>query len=279
MLRRVFDLFLFSSVFIAGCAVLMIYQVNELFRLHYTHQPYLWFVFFSTICSYNFHWYLTPDIVSENRRTSWTQKHKRLHLVLILVSLIGAFLFFLPLVGYWPWIGVSVFLTFLYSAPKLPFRLAYFLRRIAIGKTIFLALVWMYVTSILPLIISEVTWDRSHILFCVARFFFIYAICIIFDFRDREQDRRDGIKSMITYFNEAGINIIFYSSIVVYLIGTLLLYYQGFSMGLIVLLLLPAFIVTGLYRYAKRNFSDYLYYCILDGMMAFSALLTSFLSF
>lgn len=279
MLRWVFDLLLFSSVFIAGCAVLMIYQVNELFRLHYVHQPYLWFVFFSTICSYNFHWYLTPDIVSENRRTLWTQKHKHLHLLLIVVSFIWAFLFFLPLIPYWPWIGISVVLTFLYSAPKLPFRLAHYLRKIAVGKTIFLALVWMYVTSILPLILSEVTWNGSHISFCIGRFFFIYAICIMFDFRDREQDKRDGIKSMITYFNEAGINIIFYCSIAVYLISTILFYYHGFSINLVLILLLPAFIVTGLYGYAKRNFSDYLYYFILDGMMAFSALLTSFLSF
>jgi 4-hydroxybenzoate polyprenyltransferase len=276
---KIFDLFVFSSVFIAGCAVLMAYQVNDLFQLDYIVQPYLWFVFFSTVCSYNFHWYFTPHTASENKRTLWTQEHKSLHLVLIVLSLIGAMVFFIPLVKYWLWIGISVLLTFLYSAPKLPFRAAYFLKRIAVGKTIFLALVWMYVTSILPIILSGVAWDPSHILFCIGRFFFIYAICVIFDFRDREQDKRDGIRSMITYFNETGINTIFYSSILVYFITTLALYNYGFSMLLIVILLLPALIVVGLYRYSKRNFSDYLYYFILDGMMAFSALMTAFLPF
>jgi len=48
---------------------------------------------------------------------------------------------------------------------------------------------------------------------------------------------------------------------------------------LIISLLLPAVIVTVLFGYLKRNFSDYLYYFFLDGMMAFSALLTAFLSF
>lgn len=257
----------------------MVHQVSNLFHLQYNFASYMGFVFFSTICSYNFHWYLTPHTVSENRRTLWTQQHKSVHLLLIILSFVGASLFFLPLMEYWIWIGISVFLTFLYSAPKLPFKPAYFLQKIAVGKTIFLALVWMYVTSILPIILSGEIWGAKQILFCVGRFFFIYAICIIFDLRDREQDRRDGIRSMITFFNDKGINALFYSSLFVYSIVTISLYNYGISVLVIVVLLLPAFIVTALYRYTKRNFSDYLYYFLLDGMMALSALLTSFIPF
>lgn len=279
MVRRLFDFFIFSSLFIAGCAVIMVYQVNKIFHLYHPSKSYLWFVFFSTICSYNFHWYFTPDTVSENRRILWTQQHKQLHLLLIIVSFVGAILFFLQLTEYWQWIGISVILTFLYSAPKLPFRPAYFLRKIAVGKTIFLAMVWMYVTSVLPIILSGERWELPHLLFCCGRFLFIYAICIIFDFRDREQDKRDGIRSMITYFNETGINILFYSSIIIFLMTTSALYFLGFSFILVITLIVPALIVAGLYQYMKRNFSDYLYYFALDGLMAFSALLTSFLSF
>lgn len=279
MARRFFDFFIFSSLFIAGCAVIMVYQVNDIFNLHYPSRPYLWFVFFSTICSYNFHWYFTPDTASETRRTLWTQQHKRLHILLIIVSLIGACLFFLQLTQFWEWIAVSVILTFLYSAPKLPFKAAYFLRRIAVGKTIFLAMVWTYVTGILPIILSGERWEPAHFLFCSGRFFFIYAICIIFDFRDREQDKRDGIKSMITYFNEKAINILFYSSIVFFLIAMGSLYFLGFPLILVIVLIVPGLIVAGLYNYMKREFSDYLYYFALDGMMAFSALLTAFLPF
>lgn len=279
MLRRVFDFFIFSSLFIAGCAVLMVHQVNEIFKLHYTSRPYLYFVFFSTICSYNFHWYLTPYTSTESRRSLWTQQHKHLQLFLIIAGLTGALWFFHPLIPYWQWIGISIGLTFLYSAPKLPFRPAYFLKRIAVGKTIFLALVWTYVTSILPVILSDEQWQASHVIFCVSRFFLIYAICIIFDFRDREEDRRAGIKSMITYFNEAGINFLFYTSIAIFFISTIALRYYGFSVVVVIFLLLPALVVAGLYPYMKKKFSDYLYYFVLDGLMAFSALLTSFLPF
>lgn len=279
MLRRFLDFFLFSSLFIAGCAVLMVHQVNMLFQPSHPSRHYLWFVFFSTICSYNFHWYFTPHAASENKRVLWTQRRKGLHLLLIIAGFIGAVLFFFQLTEYWFWIGISVLLTFLYSAPKLPVRFANFLKKIAIGKTIFLALVWTYVTSILPIILAGQSWQPKHFLYCIGRFFFIYAICIIFDFRDREQDKRDGIKSMITYFDESGINILFHSCMIVFLITTIALYFYGFSLMFIIALLLPAVIVAGLFGYLKRNFSDYLYYFFLDGMMAFSALLTVFLPF
>jgi 4-hydroxybenzoate polyprenyltransferase len=116
-------------------------------------------------------------------------------------------------------------------------------------------------------------------LFSIGRFFFIYAICIIFDFRDREQDKRQGIKSMITYFNENGINILFYGSMLVFLITTIVLHLYNFPFIHIIGLLFPAIVVTGLYPFFKRNFSDYLYYFFLDGMMAFPALLTAIFSF
>ena len=38
-------------------------------------------------------------------------------------------------------------------------------------------------------------------------------------------------------------------------------------------LLTPALLLISLYKYAKRNFSDYLYYFVLDGLMMLSGLL------
>ena len=279
LLIRIFDYFIFSSFFMAGCAVIMIHQVNLLFDLTYPSNTFLLFAFFSTICSYNFHWYLTPHGATENRRTLWTYRHKKLHILLIVAGIIGALVCFFQLIDYWFWISISVVLTFLYSAPKIPFHFARYLKKIAVGKTIFLAMVWTYVTSVLPIILSGEQWHIPHLLFSVGRFFLIYAICIIFDFRDREQDRREGIKSMITVFTEHGINILFYSSIVVFLLSTIALFVYDFSLVVIIALLIPGIIVSLLYPYFKTHYSDYLYYFVLDGLMALSALLTSFLPF
>jgi len=108
MLRRLFDFFIFSSLFIAACAVLMAYQVNTLFRLTYPSGRFLWFLFFSTVCSYNFHWYFTPHTKSENRRVLWTQRRKNVHLLLIVAGFIGSILFFLQLKNFKNYFRLSI---------------------------------------------------------------------------------------------------------------------------------------------------------------------------
>jgi 4-hydroxybenzoate polyprenyltransferase len=279
LLKKVFDFFLFSSFFISGCAVLMTHQANELLNLDYNINPYLYFVFFSTICSYNFHWFLTPLTISENIRIRWTKRHKRFQLLLIIVGLTGAAGLTLYFIEHWFWLGIAVLLTFLYSAPKLPHPATGLLQRIAIGKTIFLSFVWTYVTAVLPVIMGDNGWQADAILFCINRFFLVYAICIIFDYRDREQDRRDGIRSLITYLSERGIDRLFYASLFVFAGTAIGLYYSGMQAITVVYILVPGIIVAALYRYSKKHSSDYLYYFVLDGLMMLSAIFTSFLSF
>jgi len=128
----------------------------------------------------------------------------------------------------------------------------------------------------LPIAIDNAHWHIPSLLFCLHRFFLIYAICIIFDYRDRDYDKQAGIRSMITYFNERGINNLFAVSLLAFALSTAYLYFYGFSLLVIALLLLPGAIVLVLYPVSKKNFSDYLYYFVLDGLMMFSALLTLF---
>lgn len=275
-LRKLFDLFLFSSLFIALCAVVMTFQTNHLLSLEYNHRHYAAFVFFSTICSYNFHWYLTPDSYTEHTRAHWTRQHKILHLLLFIAGIVGAAWYFFSFVHVWFWLMVPVVLTFLYSAPKLPYRPFTWLKKVAVGKTIFLAMVWMYVTTLPPMIISGAEWQPSFILFACSRFFLIYAICILFDYRDREEDKKDGIRSMITYFSEKGVSTLFFGSLVAFAAATAALYFYGMPVLTVIFLLVPGVIVLALFGTARRNFSDYLYYFVLDGLMMFSALFTLF---
>jgi len=273
MLKSAFNFFIFSSLYIALCAVLMVHQSWHLFLQGPPDTRLILFVFFSTMCSYNFHWWLTTHSTTPSERLQWAIHNKSLHFILYLAGLIGSAVYFFQLREHWFWIAVGAFVTFLYSAPKLPQHYFSLLRKVAVGKTIYLAFVWMYVTTILPFIVSGQPWRIGQTWFVLSRFFLIYAICIPFDYRDRADDKAGGIRSMITYFNERGIDNIFALSVGLFTVFTVLLLLYGFSIVQVALLLTPGILIAALYNYSKRHFSDYFYYFVLDGLMMLSALL------
>ena len=121
----------------------MVWQTNHLLLNDYSNNYFLFFVFFSTITSYSFHWYLTTESAIPSPRIEWGERNKTLHLVLFIIGIIGTGIFFL------------------YTAPKIPHPLFRSLRKIAVGKTLFLAMVWMFVTTILPIEIAEQPWKTE----------------------------------------------------------------------------------------------------------------------
>jgi 4-hydroxybenzoate polyprenyltransferase len=175
------------------------------------------------------------------------------------------------LLAFWPWLLAAGVLTFLYSAPKLStFR---FLKYIAVAKTAFLALLWTYVTCIFILLFKEQPAGTVEISFAVNRFFLIYAICILFDYRDRDNDMREGIRSLVTELDEKGINILFSGSMAVFFLTGLSLFFLSNNSLQNSMVLIPGILLALLYASSKRNFSDFRYYFILDGLMAVTALL------
>ncbi|HET7897616.1 MAG TPA: hypothetical protein VFL47_08100, partial [Flavisolibacter sp.] len=183
MLKKIFEFFVFTSLFIATCAVLMVYQASLLFDTSFPFAIYL-FVFSGSVCSYNFHWYLTPPgSPAASHKMQWNLSNRNLHLVLAVAGLIGAGIGAFLLLQHWVWLGVTAFLTFMYSAPMIAHPLFIWLRRIAIGKTIYLAAAWTHITAFLPLVIDINGVSAEEIWYVINRFFFIYAICIVFDRR------------------------------------------------------------------------------------------------
>jgi 4-hydroxybenzoate polyprenyltransferase len=242
-------------------------------------SDYYGFVFFATLCSYNFHWYLTPPDFTDTYRSAWSIRHKSTHLVLYFIGVMGSLIFFSRLRDHWFALLFATFLTFLYSAPKIPLPYFRFLKQVAIGKTIFLTTVWTYVTAILPVFVSGFLHHYNHEMkwFAASRFFLIYAICIIFDYRDREDDRLDGIRTFVNYFDETVVNRLFIFSLIAFFIFTIVLVFSGISWIAVLVLLIPGIILLFIYNKAKLSVSDYLFYFVLDGLMMLSALLMAIL--
>lgn len=248
----------------------MVYQTCLLFSIPFSFSL-AGFVFFGSVCSYNFHWYLTPPHVENpSGKMAWNISNKMVHLILFVLGLAGSALFTFLLIEHWFWLGITAFLTFLYSAPKIAHPVFSYLKKVALGKTIFLAFAWTHVTSLLPLVIELKTVSAAAIWFVANRFFYLYAICILFDYRDVEEDRKAGIKSLITYLNEKGIDALFWGSILVVVVTSFILL-SYFSVAEVVALLIPVILLSLLYHPSKKNSSDYLYYFVLDGLMMLSA--------
>lgn len=277
ILKSGWSFFIYSNLFIAGCAALMTAQSGLFLATDCQPLAFPWFIFFSTLCSYSFHWYFTGPSVIITPRSGWLQQNRWVHLLFFLTGLAGSLiLFFKNFSEYWLWIAAAAVATFLYSAPKIPNRHLQQLRKLALGKTIFLAAVWTYVTTVLPFLIQAAPWTTAHTLFTISRYFAVYMICILFDYRDRTDDKNSGIRSLITYMEPAGIRRLFLFSFLVFILATLGLYRQGIPAEMVSYHLLPGFIVAALYQRATRDFGDMLYYFVLDGLMAFSAGLTLF---
>jgi len=253
----------------------MTYQTFLLYN-YQVNYTLLAFVGCGTVCSYNFHWLLTPAPATTASKAHWHFKHRFLHISLTTIGLIGAGYFGIHLLTYWPWLLSIAFITFLYSAPKLPFPIFHQLQKIAVAKTAFLTLVWTYVTGILPLVVNTNDWSWAQHLYIFNRFFLIYAICILFDNRDKESDRQQGIRSLVTTITDKGISVLFWSSIAVTLLSNIAIFYF-FTISVAITFLVPLLILISLNIPLNKTESDYYYYFVLDGLMMLSGLLLIFM--
>src|SRR4051812_47352186 len=98
----------------------MVNQTCYLLLQRPADKNFLAFAFSATICSYSFHWYLTSQSLVESPRIEWLKKHRIFHLIFFFIGLIGCIVFFFYLLPHWYWLAVCAFITFLYSAPKIP---------------------------------------------------------------------------------------------------------------------------------------------------------------
>lgn len=272
MFRGLFNFFIFSSLYVACIAMLMIWQTNTLLHIRDVNETYYFFVFCSTICSYNFHWYLTPADYSTSERILWGGRHKTLQIALTILGGLGAAYGFWLLRAHWLPLSGAAVLTFLYSAPKLPQRAFVWLRKIAVGKTVFLTAVWIYVTTLLPVFIEKQPYSTTMLFLTLHRFFLVYAICILFDYRDLESDKKEGIRSLITILSAPNLRKLYITSLVLATLFALALY-PADGLLLTIILLAPVLITALLTRYTLRNRSDHFYYFVLDGMVMLSSLL------
>lgn len=238
----------------------------------FTDHTYLWFIFFSTLLSYSFHSVVNTVYNDVSPRHRWNERNRKLLFILLFFSAVASGLIFVYnyLDNFWPFFIGGV-LTFVYSAPNLEGRLFEFMRKIAFGKTIFLAFMWTYATTMLPILAHDPSSDIISA-FLGSRFYLVYAICILFDLRDREEDRQKGIRALPTMLGENPVRVFYFISI-----GVSAFFSIMYSWPLITitsfLLLAPAIIALFIFSFSRARDGEILYYVYLDGLMMLSAIL------
>jgi hypothetical protein len=94
----------------------------------------------------------------------------------------------------------------------------------------------------------------------------------LFDYRDLE--RQEGRhKTMITFLNEKELDVLFWDSWTVFFITNVVLYFLDFSLTTVIFLFTLGLLLAFLYYPSKKQFSDYHYYFVLDGLMMLSGLM------
>lgn len=276
-LFRLFDTLLFSSAFITLCAIGMVAQTFQLCHIPSINKAYFLFTAGGTIASYNLHGYFTKINVTElgSKRNAWLQRFHQILMPLSITGLLMAIIAGLQLYHQWFGLIISMVLAFLYTAPKIPIRGNAIFKRLAVAKTTYLALAWTYVTSILPIIVSDHSIDLQSAFFIFHRFFFVYALCIVFDHRDKEADLSEGVHSLITKMDDQMVRKIYFLSLLLAGLAAILFSFLSIHHYLTGLLLcIPIIILALISKMIFRQKNDYVFYFMVDGLMLVSFLLT-----
>ncbi|HRD57181.1 MAG TPA: hypothetical protein PK504_03990 [Ferruginibacter sp.] len=261
------------SVFIAFCAVALCYQTYTLLHLQHNNAVY-WFIFFSTLSSYNFYWLISKYSFSSKTNLEQFVKRNISYLIFFICAAIGMLWATFYIWHTWHFILIAILLTLIYSMPLWPFTFAKGLRKLGFLKTTLLAFTWSYVTVCIPAFVDGTTDMMAINILLLARFFFMLMLCAIFDMRDMQMDKIRSLRSLATDVSKKALNSFMLLSFILYMAAGMLVRYH-FNDNL----QLAAFVITGLvvwyvYKLSSKNPGYIFYYFVVDGLMLFSALAT-----
>ncbi len=278
MFKKISEIFLFGSLFISICAVAMCIETNLLLHFRLNDLSFYLFVFGATLVQYNMHYLFKTTAVVNSRRLAWSLKNKDIHKILIAfgVALIIYSLFSFRLKHFIILLVLGA-IAFLYSFPFLHFTHKKRIKDFGLLKIVTLALLWTLVTVWFP--IDEANFSGlSFQLIFLRRFIFMFILCLLFDIRDTEVDRKESIATLSVKLGVKRSYILCYLLLMIFIALSIIHFiYLPDSIQLIAMLVSAAATVIAI-EFSKKNNSDVIYLACIDGMMLLQALLVIFTS-
>jgi 4-hydroxybenzoate polyprenyltransferase len=268
-----------TNIFISLGAVLFTLETQIQLGLQPQLHPYLFIIFFATLCEYNVHRFITsitnPEALNSPKH-QWVKEHIKGFRALVIASVLG----FIVAACYAKKVVIITLapigvLTVFYSLPLFKNKKSVFrLREIPLLKIFMIAFVWSASTILLPIIQTEKKFDAFHVItMIVERFIFVFAITIPFDIRDADADTSASLKTIPILIGKKKALLVADLSLLAFIIICCLHYFQSHQF-----FILPALIISGISTYSfinnKKMMGFYYYhYAILDGTMLLQGLL------
>jgi len=280
-IKKIVDLILYGNLWIALGALLLCLQTQYILEDSWKCNDLTAFVFFSTWLLYALHrivGILRLKDFLEIERYSVIARFRRHIIVYAILAGLGAIWYFLQLTFL---LKVAVVLPGFFS---MAYVLPFFgkkrrLRDFDQIKIYLVALVWAWVTVVLPAVYYGHGFSWSLVLMFVERTLFVFAITLPFDIRDLQVD---GHSKVSTIPSEIGVKKANTLAILLLSIG-LGLAFINFALqyysAIILFALMGSFISTAYLVYlSKPERHDYFYSGLMDGTMIFQGLLVYLLS-
>ncbi|NOT93961.1 MAG: hypothetical protein HOP05_20165 [Ferruginibacter sp.] len=231
------------------------------------------FIFFSTLCSYNFYWLLSAYAFSGQSVSIVVKRHWS-NVIIFGIAVAGLIISLPHITSLLPVIGVGLILTLLYTIPLLPFKIFHIARRAGLLKTFLLALTWTFVTVYIPYKQAPTGNLTTLAMLFANRFLFMLMLCIIFDARDTNVDKIRGLQSLTTLIKPGTVQYIMVVIFAAYIVnGIPLRIYYDEPMQVIPLLI-TGIVTAMVYFFSLKKQGYFFYYFLVDGLMLFSALAT-----
>ncbi|WP_339889307.1 hypothetical protein [uncultured Flavobacterium sp.] len=182
--KYIFDFYIQSSLHVALAVYALI--CITFFKLNISYdEPVAYFGFFGTIVGYNF---IKYDELARIKKIKLTKTFKAI-IFLSILSALATFYYYLELKTKTKLIGFgALLLTILYTLPFFPHRTN--MRNWSGLKIYLVAIAWVGVTVLLPVINADMDFSIIVILKCIQRFFFVFILMLIFEIIDLQFDEK-----------------------------------------------------------------------------------------
>lgn len=278
MFKKITGIFLFGSIFISICAVAMCIETNLLLHLPLNHFAFYLFVFGATLVQYNLHYLFKTTAIANSDRLAWSLKNKQVHKILISLGL-ALIIYSLFSFRFQHFIILLIFgaIAFFYSFPFLPFTNKKRIKDFGLLKIVTLALLWTLVTVWFPIDGSYFSKFSFQLIF-LRRFVFIFILCLLFDIRDTEIDRKENIATLAVKLGIKKSYTLCYILLVVFIILTIIQFIYIPDTSQLIAMFISGAATFIIIKYSQKNNSDVAYLACIDGMMLLQALLVIFAS-